>query len=511
MEVEFNLLKRPWIECVTEGGLHALNLRDTIAHAHSTHDISGETPLVKAALLRLLLAVCHRVYGPADEDAWLELWERGAFDPQPLDAYLAQWQHRFDLFDQERPFYQMADDRVKPKPINSLLPHLAFGNKATLFDHNSDDEAISILAPEAARALVTAQAFGLAGLSGLKDKFTDGACTRGVIYFIKGKTLFETLMLNLIQYPTADEVFQHNADDKSSWEMDDPFTPNRTIPRGYLDYLTWQNRRVMLLPEEQNGEFIIREMTVAPGLRLDAAVLDTMKHYARRTDKDDLKVQRFVEDRALWRDCSALFQRFDTMYHPPRALSWIANVVDVCDLDTDLNDTQLAAMGMANNQAKIDFYRSELTPLPTAYLIEKPLVGKLSEMLGFAEAVRSRLWSAARTLAEFILNPEADASEAHQPNSDDVSHLTDQWAMEREYWQALEPEFHKMMVDLAEAIDEDTRDGVIQTWMETLRATAWHAFERIARDLEHDPHKLKATVRGRSRLAYGLAEALKPA
>ncbi|MDF1515724.1 MAG: hypothetical protein P1S60_18100, partial [Anaerolineae bacterium] len=68
-----------------------------------------------------------------------------------------------------------------------------------------------------------------------------------------------------------------------------------------------------------------------------------------------------------------------------------------------------------------------------------------------------------------------------------------------------------MMVDLAEAIDEDARDMVIQAWIATLRTTAWQAFERIARDLEHDPRQLKATVRGRSRLAYGLAEALKPA
>ena len=79
--------------------------------------------------------------------------------------------------------------------------------------------------------------------------------------------MFETLMLNMIRYPTDDDVMPHNPDDCPAWEVDDPFTPDRSIPRGYLDYLTWQNRRILLMPVHTPTGTIVQQMTVAPGMR----------------------------------------------------------------------------------------------------------------------------------------------------------------------------------------------------------------------------------------------------
>ena len=231
----YNLIDEPWIPCVEADGTAAtLGLCDALGRAQQLRELSGDSPLVTAALYRLLLAVLHRVFGPESYDAWYDLWQSGRFDQARVVAYLEQWRHRFDLFDPSHPFYQAADQRVKPKPVNSLILELAFGNKATLFDHTTDVAGVALTPAEGARAVVAAQDFGLAGLSGLPQKFTDGPCARGVIFLVQGDTLFETLMLNMLRYPTEDEVMPHYPDDCPAWEMDDPFTPDRSRPSGYL-------------------------------------------------------------------------------------------------------------------------------------------------------------------------------------------------------------------------------------------------------------------------------------
>ena len=63
-------------------------LRDVLVQAHELRGLGGESPLVTAALHRLLLAILHRVFGPEGYDAWYALWQAGRFDPVALDEYL---------------------------------------------------------------------------------------------------------------------------------------------------------------------------------------------------------------------------------------------------------------------------------------------------------------------------------------------------------------------------------------------------------------------------------------
>ena len=82
-------------------------------------------------------------------------------------------------------------------------------------------------AAEVARTLVSVQSFGLAGPCNPKLKlyFTDGTCARGIIFMAEGTSLFETLMLNLIEYPSP-QLFGNGTNDRPTWEMDDPFYPS---------------------------------------------------------------------------------------------------------------------------------------------------------------------------------------------------------------------------------------------------------------------------------------------
>ncbi|MBC7235520.1 MAG: type I-E CRISPR-associated protein Cse1/CasA, partial [Chloroflexi bacterium] len=158
MPYSFNLVDEKWIPCVAfDGSVEELSLRDALVQAHLYRELGGESPLVTVALYRLLLAVLHRVFGPKDRDAWRELWLSKRWDSAALDAYLTRWQHRFDLFDEQRPFFQADHPTILPNPIGNLLHELCKND--TFYDHRTLD-GVELNPAEATRHLLTAQAFG---------------------------------------------------------------------------------------------------------------------------------------------------------------------------------------------------------------------------------------------------------------------------------------------------------------------------------------------------------------
>ncbi|MBN1135023.1 MAG: type I-E CRISPR-associated protein Cse1/CasA [Anaerolineae bacterium] len=508
MKARFDLLQSPWIPCIRRDGRpDELGLRDLLVQAHELREIGGESSLVMAALHRLLLAVLHGALGgPADSQAWARLWDAGRWDAERVDAYLERWRHRFDLFDAERPFFQAPDERAKPKSVTSLMYEVASGNNPTLFDHHTDEEGLSLTPAQAARMLVTAQCFGLAGLAGPGlPNFTDGACARGIVFLVQGDTVFQTLALNLLPYP-ADEVMLHSDGDRPAWEMDDAFTPERTRPLGYLDYLTWQNRRVLFLPEETGEGVAVREMTLAPALRLDSDVLDPMTHY-RSVARQGWRPLVFTQHRALWRDSTALLRLRDEDYRTPRTFNWLAEIVRYEQVLERAQTRQYLALGMSSvsGQQKVNFYRTERMPLPLRYLEEEHLVESLEVALEMAEKASAQLWSAARRLATLIVQPKAEDRSVRLSTSErqTCENLEKQWAIEQRYWPFLELPFRDTMVALPRA-----GDSVLENWRKVLWGTAWEAFEQIAENLSQGPRTIKAVVLARQQLGAGLGKAL---
>jgi hypothetical protein len=171
-------------------------------------------------------------------------------------------------------------------------------------------------------------------------------------------------------------------------------------------------------------------------------------------------------------------------------------------LDRELTRRYLA-LGMSKKQAKVNFFRRERMPLPLRYLERRELAESLQHALTMAEATGRQLWGATRTLATFILSPEADAESGRRPAPEDLNALTQQWAVERRYWSRLELPFRETMEALPKA-----RDETLAAWRKTLQQTAWAAFDQVADGLGYDPYSLKATVRARDQLAAGLSKAL---
>ncbi len=289
-------------------------------------------------------------------------------------------------------------------------------------------------------------------------------------------------MLNLLQYPDENIPFQTPAD-RPAWEMEDPFTPDRSQPRGYLDYLTWQNRRILLRPELDVSGTVVRQMTLAPGLRLEGDLLDPMKHYARsKNPKRGYLPLRFSEERALWRDSAALFRLHTEGYHPPQAFEWLSELIG-----GDLEEHQtrrVMALGLANDQAKSEFYRYERMPLPASYLREQRPVDDLDSALLMAEGAARQLWGAARTLARFLLSPAAGTEEGREPRREDLDQVMGPWGVGRGYWSCLEVPFFIMM----EALPIQ-REQALTAWQTMLRRTAWSAFDRVTEKIGVTPRR----------------------
>lgn len=497
MSVSFNLLDQAWIPVITvDGETLELGVRDTLARAGELREISCDTALQSTAILPLALAILHRVFGPADYDAWQSLWLARAFDMARIDEYLDRWRGRFDLFDAERPFMQMPDPGVAPKSVIHLVHPM--GNTAALFTHVSDSEGMALKPGAAARLLLAACYFRTAGLGpsieGRRVNFTDSIFARGVIFWARGDTLFETLMLNLVQYP--DEwTMPHTIRDAPAWELGDPFEP-RESPLGYLDYLTWLNSRVQLIPSETAEGVIVREAVVVPANKLGQHVKSPQRRYVQKEKKGEITFSflYFNAEKALWRDYDSLLKREMGQVIPPAVFEWIGGLkADGC-LD-EHQPVQLMATGMLADQAKPVFYRQEILPLPLELLQNEDHVNRIRLALEQAENVAIKLRNSLNMLAEQVLQRGA----ASKPESSLRNSLVKQWRARERYWTMLEPSFLRFL--RSTVVDSN---AAIQDWMADLRSQARDALQYAATLAGDSPWALKGENKAKGYLEYQL-------
>lgn len=557
MSFSFNLIDEPWIPCLRHDGAFAqFSISDVLREAHNLSGLQGDTALETAAIHRLLLAILHRILGPKSRQEWKKWWSLRRFDQELLAAYLySPTIHRaFDLFDPERPFYQprklqdalTADLAIPEKtqkgkqsletlivkvakgavpheertPIAKLLPQTASGNNATLFDHVTEAVGISLTPVQIARGLIAAQLFGIGETSGVSTNFVDAPGAKGILFLVRGDNLFETLMLNLVRYDEETPFPSPDGDDLPAWEMKDPFLPIRTQPKGYLDYLTWHNRRIWLFPEQTEQGIVVRRMIWAPGLVLEEDCLDPMERYIpdKQTGRRPLG---FRAERAIWRDSSVLFSSFDPKLSL-RAITWISGFAQAPhQVLSPTRICHLMALGMSKDQASIEFIRSEEFPLPTQLINAQEQLGELSSSLQAAEHSSTVLFRSVFLLALVMLFPRIDntlidaddkldkkITKGRAPNSKDrdAQHaysLARSWNIESLFWNTLEPHFHRFIQDIP-----DTPVEALRTWRNEVRSAAKASFAQAISYAGEDLRTQRAAALASQTFNRGLAAAL---
>lgn len=510
MSQTFNLLDQAWIPCTLKNGQYTeLSLSETLLRATEITRLGGNSPLAIASLHRITLAVLHSALrGPSGWAEWKKIWLAGSFDQPWLTTYLGKWHNRFDLFDPVHPFFQADEANQKLKPISNLIPEFVSGNNAVLFDHHTDDMHIEVPAAQAARLLVTAQSFGLAGtFDPPRLTHTDAPWGRGVIFLLEGDNLFETLTLNLIAYnPKHEQPIVSTKSDCPAWEQETPFRTSRSQLNGYLDYLTWQNRWVRLLPVDDQTTRVA-EIKIFPGLRLpeeclkNKNYLDPQKHYRIDEKSGFYLTQRFLEERSIWRDSPAWFQvKTPRNTRPPLNFTWARQLSDPLTGGVLPPSSRLRfmALGMASNQSKIEFFSQANLPLPLVYLQDEDLLGCLSASLELAEQVHRALKFSGSWLAMLIQDRKTDGmrwQEIGKPSRDQAERTYAYWGVERDYWSKLELPFYRLLEEMP-----NKELQAIAGWQAELRKAAWEALEKAIALAGDSPSALKAATRARSLL-----------
>lgn len=503
--MSFNLIVEPFIPCLDQrGAFHELGLHSVLQSAHDLRELRDDSPLVTVALHRLLLAILHRNFGPASTQEWKTLWNSGRFDGDKLGEYLEQWKDHFHLFHPQHPFFQVAGFSTKEASgINRLAQELARGNNATLFDHTRDDPAPLLTPAQAARLIITEQSFAVGGGKSDLGNTPHAPLVGGAIAMPQGRNLFETLMLNLVVY-NREHPCPSSEDDAPVWERNDVPSRGASHPAGYLDYLTWQTRTLLLSPADVSNERRVSRVFYAQGRKFDPppGFLEPNMSYKRGDDGD--RPLRFSEDRDLWRDSSALFQFAETdQFIGPLCFRHLQILVQQGVLSRS-HRYDVATIGLCTDKAKVSFWRRDRLPLPLAYLDDIDLVGSLKSALSLADdvgkLVRRAAWQTAATL---LSNGQTS------PDKQRVADLVDSLAPDRLYWSRLEIPFRQLLADLPG--DCDHQERAIAHWTcETLRRQAEAAFDETAGDLNRSARELRAVTLGRQMLQRDLYSVIKP-
>ena len=354
---DFNLCNEPWIPVLyVSGQTQEVSLKQLFDESNSIRKIHSGDATTDVAILGVAVAIFFRAvlenteeYGELyrEPKKWIQNISSGGSEQLYfVQDYLKKYQDCFNLFDAERPFMQVADlhtSKGEVKPVSRLV----LDSESEYFSMRAEQALTSLSYAEAARYLVTVQAYDYSGIKSgaVGDPRVKGGRgypigvgwygTTGKI-IIHGENLIETLLycIDYEQLLNVEKVKGKShriaLQDKPVWERE---LPDTAAPRAYkggdptkykdepapaagmCEILTWQSRRVRLFPE--NGR--VTGVLVSNG----------DKWLDRNTYTDPLTAYRFSKnqstqthyvwmpqthsaERTLWRGADALLTRLSS-------------------------------------------------------------------------------------------------------------------------------------------------------------------------------------------------------
>jgi CRISPR system Cascade subunit CasA len=409
----FDLIHQSWVPVTISGRRAEVSLLEALTMAHEIDGLALDDPLQAVAVLRqvLLPVTLDAIGAPRSRSEWAGRWQEGRLDAGQLSDYLAEHANRFDLFHPVTPFAQVAGLRTEKhetKPVTLVLPAIASGNNVPLFSARTEADPPTLTCAHAARALLAAHCWDTAAIKSgavgdpqVKAGKTTGNPTGALgqlgVTVPFGRSLAETLLLNI---PIISAGLR--PDDRPQWRSRAATSAWRQRPvLGLLDLLTWQSRRIRLVPEELNdGEIGVRHVVLGAGDRLDQIPVDVEQHTAwRQVDKPKAgdpptRPVRHQPGRSAWQGLGALLattQPTDNKISSPLMLRQLAGLREEEYLPADL-PLQVLTVGVAygNQSAVIEDVLVDQIPLPVAALAAaSPVRQLLLDVVGQADDLRA--------------------------------------------------------------------------------------------------------------------------
>lgn len=372
-EASFDLLTEPWIAVRAPDGIREVSLMAAFERAHEYAALAGEVPTQDVAILRMMLAILHRAVEPVQgypHERWRRIWAADRLPMDLVESYLETWRHRFDLFDDEAPFMQVAGlTAAKTSGLVKLIADVPDGKPFFTTRAGTAINALSFA--EAARWLVHCHAYDVSGIKtgangddrvkgGKGYPIGTGWSGQCGLVVVESDTLRDALALNLVLEPRDADADP----DLPIWERA-PLTAaveaGHASPRGQADVMTWPSRRILLHHDgsKVTDALISNGDPLSPQNRHTVEPMTAFRRSANQQKVSRAEVvympHRHDPTRSVWRGLSGLLTERASggavsseaaERLPPRNLAWLEEMRGDLVLDPDL-PVRLRAIGMS--------------------------------------------------------------------------------------------------------------------------------------------------------------------
>jgi CRISPR system Cascade subunit CasA len=515
-----NVAFDPWIPVVTAAGVRELASLITVFKDGERFVDLAVRPHEHVALMRLFLCIAHAALtGPENYPEWCKVPQKL---PQAAIMYLTKWIDSFELFHREKPWLQVAALKgvnAKSSPVALLDFELATGNNSTLNDHGGQMASRLIEPQRIVLNLLTFLNFSSGGGAPVAQWETtktsqvgnpDAPClSQSMAHCLfRGRSLSETIHLNLPTFDVIGRVYKTFSDDKKKghsyfdidfgrpvWELF-PASPAEwskevvNATRTYTGRLVPISRWIRLIPNSDqmyccNG---FKYDTYKDGFAAEptAAVRLVTKKDKKGVEFTERRVVKVEPVKALWRELSALLIK--------RAADGIGGPLAMENAPRE-TEFDFHVCAMTRDQASMDIALESVFHITPSFQANLP--SYQTEVLKAEESCR-RLRRAVETYRMAIDNdwkPRVGRTQAKLQNA-----LKDRLAQMAflSYWTAVENSLPLLMAHI-EAIGTDDAIPTREVWRKMLFSSICDAY-RITCGQE-TPRQMRAFAKGWQKLA----------
>lgn len=520
-----NVAFDPWIPVVDTSGKRELaSLCTVLAEGERFADLAVR-PHERVSLMRLFLCVAHAALkGPRDYDEWCEVPNRLS---EAVRKYLTIWKDSFELYHKEKPWLQVAglkgiekegNDNGKTSPVALLDFELATGNNSTLNDHGGQRSFRQIEPERLALTLLTFQNFSPGGGSPVaqwKTKKTlqvgnpDAPClSQSMAHCLfRGRSLAETLHLNLPTFETIGNVYRGFSTDKKKgdsysdvflgkpvWEFfpESPETEADKIhnaTKTFIGRLVPISRWIRLIHSSD-------QMYCCNGFKYDtykdgfpseptSAVRLLKKKDKNGVQNTERRVVKVDPTKALWRELSSLLVK--------RSADGIGGPLAMQNAPYS-TEFDFHVCAMTRDQASMDIAIESVFHITPAFQVNLPIYQ--AEVIKAEDYSRKLRWAIEdyRSMLDSDWKPRVKRTQARDQQV--LKNRLAQTAL-LSYWTTVEKKLPLLMTHI-EAVDTEAAIPTREAWRKMLFSAACEAY-KVACGQE-TPRQMRAFVRGLQKL-----------